>query len=224
MISIILKSNLLKHNIVDEGGLESRASITINKRTPICGDSLCEREENCEKDQCCNGQQINLINNPSNCGQCQNACTIQESCVDGACKRTTYCGDGVCSIAEICGKDNCCGGKRTSLRTDPLNCGLCNNKCAPDVQCENGQCVTAQKQEIVQQPVKKESTVTQEPEVALQEPQPEIEQKKLADEKKKLGDLCTTDQECTTDYCNNEKCTELSFFQRIWTWFLNVFG
>ncbi|MCA9687771.1 MAG: hypothetical protein KC457_36770, partial [Myxococcales bacterium] len=90
----------------------------------ICDGGSCECKPGLSD---CNGQCVQLENDPNNCGMCGNDCG-QESC-----------GNGMCL-------PNCdqfpdeCDGMCTDLETDPLNCGGCGEACNNDELCINGNC------------------------------------------------------------------------------------
>ena len=70
------------------------------KPKPVCGDSLCEKDETCEKDSCCNGDLTNFNTDEDNCGECGIRCSKYKKCVKGKCKN--YCGNDRCDNDENC--------------------------------------------------------------------------------------------------------------------------
>jgi hypothetical protein len=75
----------------------------------------------------CNGDCVDTMSDTNNCGQCGNACSGNQTCVNGLCCAT--------------GQSNC-NGTCADLQTDPNNCGTCGNKCPNNSPtCAGGVCV-----------------------------------------------------------------------------------
>ncbi|MGD0530131.1 MAG: hypothetical protein ABSE49_33665, partial [Polyangiaceae bacterium] len=68
---------------------------------------------------------FDLTQSNDSCGSCGTACPGSQSCTQSQC-----CPTG----------DNYCGGKCTSVQTDPLNCGACDAGCPSPAQCSAGVC------------------------------------------------------------------------------------
>src|SRR3989338_8229982 len=49
----------------------------------ICGNGVCESGENCEGDNCCNGETIELKFDRNNCGGCGRVCSSDLMCEQG---------------------------------------------------------------------------------------------------------------------------------------------
>ena len=77
----------------------------------------------------CSGACIDLKTDSANCGMCDNACTMTQTCLSGMC----------CNMGEtIC--NNAC----TATQSDPMNCGMCGNQCPMNKPaCVMGTCSTA---------------------------------------------------------------------------------
>lgn len=65
-----------------------------------CGDGICSDDEDCERDDCCDGDQTHLRNDELNCGRCGRVCALDERCERGRCTSQGRCGDGICGISE----------------------------------------------------------------------------------------------------------------------------
>lgn len=101
--------------------------------------------QNPEETICIENEQNTCVNihgnNPNHCGACGTVCS------DSVTAKTTGCIDGLCSYTCNDNMVNC--GSATApmclpeeqLKSDPLHCGKCNNKCATDEFCQNGQCI-----------------------------------------------------------------------------------
>ncbi|MBD3248526.1 hypothetical protein GF336_00590 [Candidatus Woesearchaeota archaeon] len=50
-----------------------------------CGDGICDQGESCSKDNCCDGNTVDLSSDEDNCGFCGNECDSL-ICIDGKCK------------------------------------------------------------------------------------------------------------------------------------------
>jgi hypothetical protein len=83
----------------------------------VCGGNLSD----------CNGECVNLPDNPAHCGACDVACNAVSICAGGNCNP---CPGG----RSAC--DNAC----VDLQTDPLHCGSCPTLCAPGHACAGGLC------------------------------------------------------------------------------------
>ena len=75
----------------------------------------------------CNGDCVNISQNPSNCGRCGNLCPPGFVCTAGSC--------GCPSGTTLC--SNSC----VDTQTDPQNCGRCGVQCGPGKICSGGTCV-----------------------------------------------------------------------------------
>lgn len=84
-----------------------------------CGDGICGFDETCFEDGCCNGQTVDLSQNPDHCGACKNACPENAYCDNYGC----YCEDG--------------------YRWENKTCALVSEaECASDQDCEDGDTCT----------------------------------------------------------------------------------
>lgn len=85
-----------------------------------CGSSACTLSckagfGDCNKLFCNDGCEVDLLNDPANCGTCGRKCDANQACVDGACicpPGTTRCGDACVDV-----------------QVDAKNCGGCGNRC-----------------------------------------------------------------------------------------------
>ncbi|RVU47021.1 hypothetical protein EA187_07775 [Lujinxingia sediminis] len=77
----------------------------------------------------CNGQEVNLGNDPDHCGSCGNACDGEFGvCNNGQC--------GCTGTMEACGSGNAC----QEVLRDADNCGGCGEVCPAGASCNLGQC------------------------------------------------------------------------------------
>ena len=80
--------------------------------------------------QLCGPRCATLVNDPTNCGRCGNACSSTQACVNGGC----LCAPGY--------QD--CGTGCISTNADSLNCGRCGNVCPASAQfCVSGMCAAS---------------------------------------------------------------------------------
>jgi hypothetical protein len=85
-----------------------------------CGDAACALRcdsgfQDCNSDFCGDGCEIDILNDPMNCGACGNACDPGQFCANGVClcpPGTTRCGQACVDIAN-----------------DVRNCGGCGRRC-----------------------------------------------------------------------------------------------
>jgi hypothetical protein len=87
----------------------------------------------------CGGVCLDLQTDVNNCGACGNVCPEAQpgfdvGCAGGNCffMREPACAEGL----------SFCNGVCVNRLTDPANCGLCGNVCAPGQICFGGQCAT----------------------------------------------------------------------------------
>jgi hypothetical protein len=80
--------------------------------------------------QTCLGACVDINNDPSFCGGCDNPCKHNEACESGQC-------------ACLPGFMMCSDGSCHQLASDPDHCGSCTKVCDPGLACDNGQCVQA---------------------------------------------------------------------------------
>lgn len=93
----------------------------------LCGDQL---DNDCDgvADDCqvCSDGAVPM-NDPANCGRCDNACRGDQGCVEGEC---------VCAGASELECDGVCVDTDTSTE----HCGACGSACATGLVCEDGSC------------------------------------------------------------------------------------
>jgi hypothetical protein len=70
----------------------------------------------------CEGECIDIQNDPDNCGGCGNVCPSS----------TPYCHAGVCAEERCAPGLTWCDPGCVDLNWDPYNCGACYNQCAPN--------------------------------------------------------------------------------------------
>lgn len=114
----------------------------------------------------CDGECVDIENDPENCGACELSCGDREYCDDGACvcrpgldecdgecvdlhTDPAHCGDCLAAACPAfcverqcsadCGQDEC-DRSCVDTNTDPLNCGSCGEVCAGDQVCIAGGC------------------------------------------------------------------------------------
>jgi len=211
---------------------------------PICGNELCDGNENCET---C----------PDDCG-----CEEPEACIDQSC---TTCGNGVCENAEIgsCKKDCAwCGDGLCEKDEEGIcdeDCGVCgdgtcspNEDCCLDCGCENG--LTCINNLCVEQGDCKSNIDCDDNNACTtdycsgnpkkcsykQKKGCEFEDKCLkygvirepnycSEDKtwkplKEKGAECSEDYECLTEECKDATCYSPGLFSSILLWFSNLFG
>jgi len=109
--------------------------------------------------QLCGGVCSDLLNDPSNCGWCGNACPPPPTTSGGTVTGVAACSNGDCAVICLSGytacqtsgggwecivtsngecppicnsmtcNQTCCSGRCTNLHTDPFNCGSCGHVC-----------------------------------------------------------------------------------------------
>ncbi|MCF7907098.1 Ig-like domain-containing protein [Patescibacteria group bacterium] len=79
-----------------------------------------------------NGCEINLLNNNSHCGECNQPCGANQSCENGICVCENNYGD--CD-------GNSSNGCEINLLNNNSHCGECNHQCSDTDECEFGHCV-----------------------------------------------------------------------------------
>ena len=109
------------------GGSGGGASSSIASSGSGSGGSACV-DPNCPCGlQTCLGACVDIKNDPSFCGGCDNPCKHNEACENGQCACLpgfTMCSDGSCH----------------QLASDPDHCGSCTKVCAAAEACDLGQC------------------------------------------------------------------------------------
>lgn len=136
----------------------------------VCGDYICSPGENCERENCCNGQKVNLYSDSNNCGQCGKKCASDERCTSQQCVKL-FCGDYICSPGENCEQESCCDGKKVNLYSDTNNCGQCGKVCdvcvgrecrpatcgdricSPEENCPQDSCCNGQRTDVRTDPM-----------------------------------------------------------------------
>lgn len=124
----------------------------------LCDGSLVE----------CDGECVDVRNDPDNCGTCGTECGADESCVASECTTSEpdagcvpdcegrECGDDACggSCGDCSGDTFCaaggqclcpdestrCGESCVDLRSDEAHCGACDMPCADGIDCVAGEC------------------------------------------------------------------------------------
>lgn len=94
---------------------------------------------------------VDLLNDPMNCGECGFSCPVNDVpqwiCCNGECKHFIDDPDNCGDCGTVC-KNRCCSsGECADFSSDPRNCGSCENRCElaepPKVYdtCCEGQCI-----------------------------------------------------------------------------------
>jgi hypothetical protein len=116
--------------------------------TPACSNGVCTLIvcdpgfANCNGVRA-DGCEVNLSNDPRNCGSCGRTCSTPNgmaTCVNGT------CGGCGCNAGFADCDHNCANGCEVNLETDANNCGACGNVCnLPNATaaCVNGVCAIA---------------------------------------------------------------------------------
>ncbi|MBS3102154.1 hypothetical protein J4458_01760 [Candidatus Woesearchaeota archaeon] len=99
----------------------------------ICGNGVCESGENCEGDNCCNGETIELKFDRNNCGGCGRVCSSDLMCEQGKC-------------IELCPETNRCDYFKTrgfchTSKSLGQSCD-CNEEC-DSLTCFNDKCISS---------------------------------------------------------------------------------
>ena len=82
-----------------------------------------------EGETLCNGECVDLLTDPMNCGECGNICENNTYCVAGEC--TQECPEGFIICDDRC----------VNPMEDENNCGGCGNRCEDGEICSEGRCV-----------------------------------------------------------------------------------
>jgi hypothetical protein len=102
-----------------------------------CGDGSCVCRPGLTL---CGGTCVNTSSNDENCGRCGFECTGDstdgDSCREGRCR--DGCGEGFARCDP--NEDTCVSG--WAMRTDPINCGDCNEVCGTSQVCTGEACRT----------------------------------------------------------------------------------
>jgi formylglycine-generating enzyme required for sulfatase activity len=118
---------------------------SANHVTPDCANGVCDGAcaagyVDCNGNEQIDGCEVNVANDPSNCGQCGAACStnhVAASCAAGAC-------NGACAAGYAdCDSDKRTNGCETATLSDPSNCGGCGAACSANhvtVACSAGTC------------------------------------------------------------------------------------
>jgi hypothetical protein len=129
------------------GGFAQCRDLSSDPRScGTCGHACGDREA-CNAGKCvcregltlCNGQCVDTSSDPLHCGGCDaaKACATGQACQAGACVAG---GQSGCKNPT---PDACTVGNRVACvdrKTDPLNCGGCQNACATTEVCVDGNC------------------------------------------------------------------------------------
>jgi hypothetical protein len=106
----------------------------LQKRSPsaswpgiAAGPSSCSAGQEWCQGQC--KESISFVNDSSNCGQCGNQCSFNETCTGGFCS----CGPGYSSCMGQCVNS-------AAFISDNQNCGSCGNSCGVGESCFGGTC------------------------------------------------------------------------------------
>ncbi len=90
----------------------------------------------------CGGYCARLATDPLHCGQCDNHCASNQTCVAGRCT-TSAAADGTPSTGCPAPRTQC-GNYCTNLTGDPLHCGRCGNRCPTGQVCAAGRCAASE--------------------------------------------------------------------------------
>ncbi len=103
--------------------------ITNGCEAMLCPGSCSPTQSKCTQD----GECIDLLTSPDNCGKCGNACHENESCVLGSC--TTQSSEEACETSQTRCYDKC-----YALQNDAEHCGNCLTSCNENEKCIAGKC------------------------------------------------------------------------------------
>jgi hypothetical protein len=105
------------------------SGLGADKQVPATGSDACKVGTSPCANTC-----VNLNSDSNNCGRCDRACAIGETCSKGSCQASTQ---GKCKAGRTT-----CNGKCVDLSQDDKNCGTCNNACGGEERCVKGACVS----------------------------------------------------------------------------------
>lgn len=90
--------------------------------------------------ECCNGQCVNLDNDPKNCGQCGTVCSGATPYCDGACKAAPCAQGRNCGGGEVCCGNRCCTNGEICCKNDGPQTGFptCFKPTAQQPTCPQG--------------------------------------------------------------------------------------
>ena len=102
---------------------------------PFCGNGVCDSGENCEEDNCCNGNKVDLRYDKQNCRMCGYKCNLGFECGDSRC------------IEQCPETDKCdfCKSKSVDKTCD------CNEECESN-SCFNGKCISSENNDLSNYP------------------------------------------------------------------------
>ncbi|TNE48399.1 MAG: hypothetical protein EP343_16180 [Deltaproteobacteria bacterium] len=78
---------------------------------------------------CCDATCVDILKDPTNCGQCRRRCPQGAECWSGQCIFRCH------PLQTLCG-ETC-----ASLDTDPKHCGECGKPCTSGFRCVSGECI-----------------------------------------------------------------------------------
>ena len=104
--------------------------VTPNNTAWTCATAACTQLckpgfDDCNKQFCTDGCEIDLRTDPQNCGACGTKCDANQECIGGAC----LCPAGTRRCANGC----------VDINVDPRNCGACGLRCGGPASTRPGQ-------------------------------------------------------------------------------------
>ena len=100
-----------------------------------------------EGETVCEGDCVNLRNDPGHCGNCGLECDENEVCENGSC--VSACAPACDASTELCVEADCvcrppyeaCDGVCVDTSSDAGHCGVCRNPCDVGEACREGDCI-----------------------------------------------------------------------------------
>jgi len=93
--------------------------------------TCCHRHQTCCPTSDGISSCVDMQTDRSHCGQCGNACAVNEICLDGDC---------LCAVNCCPSGQELCAGRCVNTQIDRTNCGGCGLACAEGQWCEGAEC------------------------------------------------------------------------------------
>lgn len=88
------------NGIIDYSGCGGNGGNGGGGEAPECGNLICDPNESCEIDSCCNGISVDLNTDPNNCHTCNNVCPQDYVCISGVCQENNGQPQDTCSETD----------------------------------------------------------------------------------------------------------------------------